>query len=164
MRGIEVIRGEVIDDCALAARIKPAGPIWLGLAGEERSLRPYPRLRDVWDMVARSAYTQLRHSPAILAGMLAGLVLLYVVPVAALVAWPLHGSAAAALCGACAWLAMSISFLPTLSDYRRSFWLAPALPLAGLLYAGMTLDSALRHRRGEGARWKGRAGAGAAQD
>jgi hopene-associated glycosyltransferase HpnB len=154
--GIAAICGELIDDCALAARIKRGGALWLGLAQEENSLRPYPRLSDIWEMVARSAYTQLRHSPLLLAGTLAGLLLLYAVPVAALLGWPLHGSAVAGLCGACAWLAMSISFLPTLVLYRRTPLLAPALPVAGLLYGAMTFDSALRHRRGCGARWKGR--------
>ncbi len=155
--GMAAIRGAVIDDCALGAAIKRGGPIWLGLGVDEHSLRPYPRLRDVWNMVARSAYTQLRYSPWILAATLLGLLLLYALPVAALVAWPLHGNPVAALLGGAAWLAMSISFLPTLALYRRSPLLAPALALAGLLYSAMTLDSALRHHRGQGARWKGRA-------
>ena len=88
--GIAALRGEVIDDCALGRAVKRGGPIWLGLAEREASVRPYQGLGDVWNMVARSAYTQLRHSPLLLAGTLAGLALLYLVPVLALLAWPLH--------------------------------------------------------------------------
>jgi hopene-associated glycosyltransferase HpnB len=155
--GMAAIRSEVIDDCALGAAVKHRGPIWLGLGVDEHSIRPYPHLRDVWDMVARSAYTQLRHSPWLLGGTLVGLLLLYALPVLALLGWPFHGNPSAALLGAGAWVAMSISFLPTLALYRRTPLLAAALPLAGVLYAAMTFDSALRHRRGRGAQWKGRA-------
>ncbi len=159
--GIEAIRGEVIDDCALGRRLKQAGRVWLGLGTEERSVRPYEGLRDIWDMVARSAYTQLRHSPLIVAGTLLGLTLLYVAPPVLLLGAPLHGSTFAAACGGAAWLAMATTFLPTLALYRRSFWWSLALPVAGTLYAAMTFDSMRRHWRGDGSRWKGRVGAGA---
>lgn len=159
--GIAALRGEVIDDCALGRAVKRGGPIWLGLAEREASVRPYAGTRDVWNMVARSAYTQLRHSPLLLAGTLAGLALLYLVPALALLAWPLHGSAASAALGAGAWALQAVSFAPTLALYRRPGWWGLALPAAGALYAAMTLDSARRHWRARGATWKGRAGAGA---
>lgn len=159
--GIEALRGEVIDDCALGRAVKRGGPIWLGLAEREASVRPYQGLADVWSMVARSAYTQLRHSPVLLAGTVAGLALLYLVPVLALLAWPWHGDATSAALGASAWALQAASFLPTVSLYRRSPWLALALPAAGALYAAMTFDSALRHWRARGATWKGRPAAGA---
>lgn len=155
--GIESLRGEVIDDCALGKAIKRGGNrIWLGLADREESIRPYDGLEDVWNMVARSAYTQLGHSPLLLAGTLAGLFLLYLVPVIAVLT-----DSSAAVFGAAAWLLQAASFVPTLTLYRRSPWLALALPAAGALYAAMTFDSARRHWRNEGATWKGRAGAGA---
>ncbi len=135
--------------------------MWLGLTTTEHSIRPYVGLGDVWDMVARSAYTQLRHSPLILAGTVLGLVLIYLVPPLSLLLWPLHGSGVAATAGAAAWLAMAATFVPTLSLYGRTPAMALALPLAGFLYAGMTLDSARRHWSGRGAVWKGRVGAGA---
>ena len=160
--GLVPLRGEVIDDCALAAALKQVGRLWLGLTSTEHSIRPYAGLRDVWEMVARSAYTQLRHSPLILAGTVLGLVLVYLVPPLALLLWPLHGDGVAATAGAAAWLAMAATFLPTLALYGRTPALSVALPLAGLLYAGMTLDSARRHWTGRGATWKGRVGAGAA--
>jgi hopene-associated glycosyltransferase HpnB len=159
--GIAPLRGEIIDDCALGAALKRVGRIWLGLTTTEHSIRPYVGLRDVWDMVARSAYTQLHYSPLLLAGTLVGLVLVYLVPPLALLLWPWHGSAVAATAGAAAWLAMAATFVPTLSLYGRTPALALALPLAGFLYTGMTLDSARRHWTGRGAVWKGRVGAGA---
>ena len=159
--GIESLRGEVIDDCALGRALKRDGKIWLGLADREESIRPYAGLDDVWNMVARSAYTQLSHSPALLAGTLAGLALLYLVPVLSVLAWFLGADSGPAAFGAAAWALQAASFVPTLTLYERSPWLALALPAAGVLYAAMTLDSARRHWRNEGASWKGRTGAGA---
>jgi len=158
--GIDALRGELIDDCALGRAIKANGGIWLGLTEREESIRPYEGLGDVWRMVARSAYTQLRHSPALLTATLAGLALLYALPPLGVLAWLVGGDAAAGVFGTAAWMLQAASFLPTLALYQRSPWLALALPAAGMLYAAMTLDSALRHWRNEGATWKGRAGAG----
>jgi hopene-associated glycosyltransferase HpnB len=159
--GIESLRAEVIDDCALGRAVKRSGGrLWLGLSATERSIRPNAGIGDVWRMVARSAFTQLHHSSLLLAGTLVGLALLYLVPPLWVLLLPLHGDAAAAALGAAAWLLAAASFTPTLALYGRSVAWALALPLAGALYAGMTFDSARRHWRREGASWKGRAGAG----
>ncbi len=154
--GIARIRGEIIDDCALGRLLKRRGPIWLGLTESERSVRPYDGLRGIWEMVARTAYTQLRYSPWLLAGAVAGLALIYLVPPLAVAGWPWHRSLPVAAVGALAWLLMAVTFVPTLRLYRRSLLLGLVLPVAGFLYLGMTLDSAWRHRRGRGAPWKGR--------
>ena len=160
--GIEALRAEVIDDCALGRAVKRSGGrLWLGLGTSERSIRPYAGLGDVWRMVARSAYTQLRHSPWILFGTLLGLAMLHLVPPLAVLGLPLHADGAAAALAAGAWLLAAASFAPTLALYGRSLAWALALPLAGALYGAMTFDSARRHWRSEGALWKGRAGAGA---
>jgi hopene-associated glycosyltransferase HpnB len=158
--GIEALRAEVIDDCALGRNVKRGGPIWLGLSSDTRSIRPYQGVGDVWNMVARSAYTQLGYSPWLLAGTLVGLALLYLVPPLTVLAAPLHRDVVAASFAAAAWALQALTFVPTLALYRRSRWLGFALPMAGALYAGMTLDSARRHSRRQGALWKGRAGAG----
>lgn len=160
--GFGALRGEVIDDCALARAIKRGGPIWLGLTRSERSIRPYAGLSGVWQMVARSAFTQLRHSWALLAGTVLGLALLYLLPPIVALGYPSHGDVVAALLALTAWVTMAISFAPTLALYDRPAWWGLALPVAGALYTGMTLDSARRHRRAEGAVWKGRRGAGSA--
>lgn len=157
--GVEPLRGEIIDDCAFGRALKGQGPIWLGLTESEQSVRAYMGLSEVWQMVARSAFTQLQYSWLLLAGTLLGLGLLYVVPPLAALAGLVQGDPAAALGGMAAWALQAATFLPTLALYGRSPWLAPALPVAGVLYAAMTFDSARQHARGQGARWKGRVGA-----
>ncbi|HMI27071.1 MAG TPA: hypothetical protein VK594_21530, partial [Streptosporangiaceae bacterium] len=128
------------------------------------SVRPYPGLASLWQMVARSAYTQLRLSPMVLAGTLLGLLFLYALPpagaIAGLVAVLAGGDGPAALtsgAGLAGWALMSLSYLPMLRLYRLSPLRAPGLPLIALLYAAMTADSARRHYTGRGAEWRGRA-------
>jgi len=150
--GLESIRGEMIDDCALAAAVKHSGGgIWLGLTRETRSLRRYPRLADIWNMVARTAYTQLRHSPWLLGATVAGMALAYVAP-------PLLLSAGgiAAWLGGAAWLLMMIAYLPMVRFYRLSPLWSPLLPATALVYVAATIDSARRYRKGKGGQWKGR--------
>ncbi|WP_030209142.1 glycosyltransferase [Streptomyces sp. NRRL S-87] len=151
------IRQAVIDDVSLARAVKRSGGrIWLGLAERVDSVRPYPALGDLWRMVSRSAYAQLRHSPALLAGTVAGLTLVYLVPPAALAAGLAGGRPALAATGGLAWLVMAGTYLPMLRYHRQSAALAPLLPLTALLYLLMTVDSAVQHYRGRGAAWKGR--------
>ncbi|MFI5569706.1 glycosyltransferase [Streptomyces sp. NPDC051740] len=153
----DAIRQAVIDDVALARAVKRSGGrVWLGLADRVDSVRPYPRLRDLWRMVSRSAYAQLRHSPVVLAGTVAGLALVYLVPPVAVVAGAVTGNGVAAVLGAAAWLVMSGTYVPVLRYYRQPLWLAPLLPFTAALYLLMTVDSAVQHHRGRGAAWKGR--------
>ncbi|MGC0333686.1 hopene-associated glycosyltransferase HpnB [Streptomyces sp. SAI-170] len=153
----DAIRHAVIDDVALARVVKRGGGhIWLGLADRVDSVRPYPRLADLWRMVSRSAYAQLRHNPLLLAGTVAGLALVYLVPPAALVLGLAAGSWATAVCGGLAWLVMTGTYTPMLRYYGQPLWLAPLLPFTALLYLLMTVDSAVQHYRGRGAAWKGR--------
>ncbi|MEU9404402.1 glycosyltransferase [Streptomyces sp. NPDC048281] len=153
----DAIRHAVIDDVALARAVKgTGGHIWLGLAERVDSVRPYPRLHDLWRMVSRSAYAQLRHNPLLLLGTVAGLALVYLVPPAAAVAGAATDSTATVLAGAAAWLVMTATYLPMLRYYRQSLWLAPLLPFTAFLYLLMTVDSAVQHYRGRGAAWKGR--------
>ncbi|WP_234539098.1 glycosyltransferase [Streptomyces shenzhenensis] len=153
----DAIRHAVIDDVALARAVKGGGGhIWLGLADRVDSVRPYPRLRDLWRMVSRSAYAQLRHNPLLLLGTAAGLALVYLVPPAAVPAGLVTGDAPAVLLGVAAWLVMTATYLPMLRYYRQPLWLAPLLPFTAFLYLLMTVDSAVQHYRGRGAAWKGR--------
>jgi hopene-associated glycosyltransferase HpnB len=158
--GIASIRDALIDDCALAARIKSRGPIWLGLAAQSRSLRPYDGITGVWHMVSRTAFTQLRHSPARLLGAVAGMVLVYLAPPAILLAGALYGEPLAAILAGAALASMWFAYWPTYRLYsgrRGAFdWQFLALPLAAFLYTAMTVDSALKHWRGRGGGWKGR--------
>lgn len=150
--GIESIRNSLIDDCSLATKLKGIGPIWLGLTERVRSIRPYPAFTDVRQMIARSAYAQLRYSPLRLAGTIAGMALTFLAaPLLALFA----GGWAQGL-GLAVWLAMAASFVPTLRFYRLSPLWGLALPAIAALYSLYTLDSAYRHLRRRGGQWKGR--------
>ncbi|WER49179.1 glycosyltransferase [Cupriavidus sp. WKF15] len=149
--GFAAIRGELIDDCSLAAKIKPGGPISLDLADDSVSLRPYDDWRSLWDMIARSAYTQLRYSPLLLAGTVAAMTVTYLAP-------PLLALAGGARLWPAwlAWTAMALAYRPMLREYRQPAWLAPLLPLTALFYLGATLDSARRYWLRRGGQWKGR--------
>lgn len=154
--GLKGLRSELIDDCALARRLKAGGAIWLGLATATLGIRPYAGLGGVWTMVARSAFAQLRHSTPLLAATVTGMAVLYLVPPAAAFGGAAAGNAPAAGVGAAAWLLMAAIHVPTLRLYGRPAAAAALLPLAGLLFTLMTVDSALCHWRGRGGTWKGR--------
>jgi hopene-associated glycosyltransferase HpnB len=150
--GIAGIRNALIDDCSLAAKLKTVGPIWLGLTERVRSVRPYETLSDVRQMIARSAYAQLRYSPLLLVGTTMGLLLTFVAP-------PMLGVFAAGLpryLGLIAWLAMALSFVPMLRFYRLSPLWSIALPGIAALYLYYTLNSAYQYLRRRGGQWKGR--------
>jgi hopene-associated glycosyltransferase HpnB len=154
--GVSAIRGAVIDDVALARALKASGStIWLGLADEVRSVRPYPALSDIWDMVARSAYTQLVFSPLLLFATLLGLAVTFVGPIAVSVVGLLSGSVLVFAVGAASWLIMTITYLPVIRYHGLGSWRALGLPLAALFYGAMTTTSAWRHYR-KGVAWKGR--------
>lgn len=149
--GYAAIKGELIDDCALAAAVKRGGSIWLGLTQDTVSLRPYPRIADIWAMVARTAYTQLQYSPALLVATVLGMIVTYLLPPLLLFA----GGTAAVL-GLLAWALMTLAYLPMVRFYNLSLLWSPLLPAAALVYVAATVDSAYRHWRGRGGAWKGR--------
>ncbi len=151
--GIDAIKGEIIDDCAMGRLMKAQGPVWLGLTDRSVSVRPYEGFSEIRRMVSRSAYAQLGYSPLQLAGTVIGMILVYVA--APFVAIFAHG--AAQLAGIAAWAAMVIAFAPMLRFYRLSPVIGLAMPLIGALYGLFTLDSAIQHWRGRGGMWKGRA-------
>jgi hopene-associated glycosyltransferase HpnB len=157
--GVSAVRGALIDDVALAGAVKRGGRIWLGHSALARSLRAYPGAADIWRMVARTAYVQLRYSLLLLAGTVAAMTLTFLVPPwAALFA---HGSAR--WFGWLAWGAMAAAYLPTLRRFRRSVLWAPGLPAVAAFYLAATIGSTANHHLGRGVSWKGRAyqGAGA---
>jgi hopene-associated glycosyltransferase HpnB len=163
--GLEPISGALIDDVALGTLLKKHGNrTWLGLTTDISSARPYPSLASLWHMIARSAYVQLRYNPLLLAGTIAGLLLLYVAPpagaIAALVVAAGGGggpvTAVAGAAGLAGWALMTASYVPMLRLYRLPALRAPSLPLIALLYAAMTADSARRHYSGRAVSWRGR--------
>lgn len=150
--GIASIRKALIDDCALGALMKQQGPIWLGLTHRAKSLRPYETIGQIGRMVSRSAYAQLDYSPVKLLGVVLGMGLVYMAPIAAIL---LGG--APALLGLATYLLMAFSFQPMLRFYKVSPLWGLALPAIGLAYTVFTVQSAVQMWRGKGGLWKGRA-------
>lgn len=160
--GIEAVRDRLIDDVALARAIKHrpgGGRIWLGLTEGTLSLRSYAGLGGIWRMVARTADTQLGHSLPALAGTVLGMSATFLAPPLLVLSAPWHGRLWAAGLALLVWLLMSATMVPTLRLYRLTPVWGLALPVAALLYLGMSIDSAWRYRRGRGGQWKGRIGA-----
>ena len=150
--GFDAIRGALIDDCALARAVKNAGlRTWVGVTSGAVSHRAYPTLDAVWQMVARTAYTQLRYSPALLLLCTLLMALAFWAPIAGLA-----GSLAAQIAAGVGLVAMAVCYVPTLRYYRLSPAWALALPLIGTLYLAMTWHSALRDWGGRRSVWKGR--------
>jgi hopene-associated glycosyltransferase HpnB len=151
--GMAAIRDSLIDDCALAGKLKRQGPIRIELTNDVRSVRAYPAVSDVRRMVSRTAYAQLRYSPLLLAATVLGLAVGYLGPVAI----TLFGAGLARWLGAAAWLSMALAFAPILRFYGASMLWGPALPAIAAMYMAFTIDSAYQHARGRGGMWKGRA-------
>lgn len=174
--GIQVVRKALIDDCALAGAVKSSninkgiltrltssivkeqegGKIWLGLSNLTRSLRPYPTLSSIWEMVARTAFTQLKYSRLLLLGTLMGMMIIYIIPPLSTILGALTGNWLIVITGLISWLLMAIAYFPTIRLYNCSPLLTFCLPAIAFLYTLMTVDSALRHWRGQGGAWKGR--------
>jgi len=159
---IPSLREALIDDCTLAQKIKglstPDNPskIWLGLTEKTKSLRPYDSLDTIWNMIARTAYTQLNYSPLLLLGTVLGMSLVYLAaPVILLLGFYLE-SRNLMIMSSLTWFLMAIAYLPTLKLYKLSSLWSLSLPIIALFYNLMTIDSALRHWRGQGGGWKGR--------
>jgi hopene-associated glycosyltransferase HpnB len=169
--GIESVREALIDDCALALKVKWGNgerekrqqedsspfPIWLGLSSLTKSLRSYNSLDSIWDMVARTAFTQLNYSPFLLMGTLLGMFLVYLASPLGLILGLVTLNWFVAGLGLLGWLLMSLAYFPMINFYRlNSHLFAFSLPIIAFLYTFMTLDSALRHWQGKGGAWKGR--------
>ena len=150
--GIDAIRGELIDDCALARRVKQGAAIWLGTTGSTRSAREYGTFGEIHRMISRTAFTQLRHSASLLLATILGMTVVYLAPPLLI----LTGDFAAMACGLAAWTLMTIAYVPVLRFYRQPLLWAPLLPAIALFYLAATVDSAIRFWMGRGGLWKGR--------
>ena len=152
--GIAAIRREVIDDCALARALKQSGgKIWMGLTRASVSLREYGSFAEIRDMIARTAFTQLRQSIVVLVATLAGLFVTF------WLAWILFftGNDPAWIMASTAVALMTTTFLLTVRFYGLSPVWAFTLPVAALFYGYATCVSAVRYWLGRGGQWKGRA-------
>ena len=152
--GMEAIREAVIDDVGFARACKNAGArLWLGYHPGVKSTRRYDDLESIWNMVARTAYTQLGHSPAALVSCLFAMALLFLTPVSSM----LFGSGWLRIIGATTFALMVRTYAPMVGYLGAGFGWALTLPAAATFYVGMTVSSAWRHYSGAGATWKGRA-------
>ncbi len=152
--GFESLQNALIDDCTLAARVKRAGwPIHLALSHAVNSIRGYARLNDMWQLVTRTAYTQLDHSPLYLLGCTAAMLVMFVAPLLA----SLSGDSLEITVGVVTWAMMGLTQLPVMSFYGLAPVRVLLLPVIAVLFLAMTWNSAWRHWTGTGARWKGRA-------
>ena len=167
--GIASIKHCLIDDCALAKRIKQSqkplgGRIWLGLSDRIKSIRGYHSLWGIWNMVARTAYTQLNYSLLFLFGAVWGLFLVFVIPPlgvgygllgitlnlkSTLIGW-------ISIIGLISWVLMALTYFQMLKWYQVPWIYAPLLPVIAILYLFMTLYSAWQHAFKAGNSWKGR--------
>lgn len=155
--GIEAIADELIDDCALARRIKSSGGrSQLALATDTRSIRAYGSLGEIWQMVARTAFHQLNYSVVALLGTIIAMAFLYLGPPVIMVCATFVGEWPAMTAAFAARFTMGWAFAPTICRYGLSPWYGFTLPFARLLYNLMTVDSARRHWMGKGGAWKGR--------
>jgi hopene-associated glycosyltransferase HpnB len=151
--GLNAIRSEIIDDCALARHVKrTGGRVWLGLSPNTRSFRAYDGFEDIDRMIARTAFNQLGHSAELLVGAIIGMALLYLLPFALLFTGRplLIGS------GLAAWAIMTFTYLPMVRFYGLRYGWALTLPGAAIFYMAATIDSALKFWSGRGGEWKGR--------
>lgn len=151
--GVASIRGELIDDCALARRVKSTGGrIWLGLTESSASIREYNTFGEIRRMISRTAFTQLNYSAALLMGTVIGMVITYVLPPLLLFC----ADGLPRLIGSAAFVVMMVSYLPMLRFYGRSPLWALCLPVIAVFYSAASFDSAIRHWSGSGGEWKGR--------
>jgi hopene-associated glycosyltransferase HpnB len=151
--GIESIRGALIDDVTLARAVKKTGALYLGHSGLATSIRPYPHFVDIWRMIARTAFTQLRYSFTLLLLTLLGLTVVWLVPVWGI----LFGTGWPFACALVTFILAAGSYIPTLRRYGRSPLWSLALPLIAIFYMAATVGSALTHWFGSGTNWKNRA-------
>ncbi len=151
--GIEAIRHETIDDCALARAVKrTGGRVWLGLTADTRSLRAYNSFAEIERMIARTAFNQLRHSAWLLLATVLAMLLVFVLPLTLLGS----GSLRLAAIGAAVYLLISAAYLPMIRFYRLNPLWALTLPLSAVFYVAATVHSAFKYWLGRGGEWKGR--------
>lgn len=158
--GIEALKEALIDDCTLASLVKKTLPvnhgIWLGLSNTTISLRSYDSLKPIWNMVARTAFTQLNYSLLLLIGTTFGMFITYLVPLFTLIFAIFTNNLLLILFAVMTLFLMALSYYPTIKFYQLPLFYCCLLPAIALLYSLMTIDSALRHWQGKGGQWKGR--------
>jgi len=151
--GIEAIRHEIIDDCALARAVKrTGGRVWLGLTADTRSMRAYNSFAEIEQMIARTAFNQLRHSVWLLLATVLAMLVVLVLPLALL----FSGSLLPAAVGGLVYLLLTASYFPMVRFYGLNPLWALTMPFSAVFYVGATIHSAVKYWSGQGGEWKGR--------
>ncbi len=152
--GVDGIKDALIDDCALARKVRGAGGrIWLGVSElETRSIREYGTAAEIRAMISRSAFEQLRHSWVLLAASVLGMLFVFVMPAVLAIC----GDGMAQLIAAATWAVSALLFLPSVRWHKAPAWTAACLPLIALFYLWATVESAVAYWSGRGGTWKGR--------
>ena len=151
--GMEALGSEVIDDCALARAVKRKGrKIWLGVTRSSMSLRGSGSFAEIRDMIARTAFTELRYSFFLLIATLIALFATYILPLISF----FEGEGPGWFLAATAICLMAVSYGVTVRFYNLRFFWALTLTLAATFYAYATCVSAVRYWLGRGGQWKGR--------
>ncbi len=151
--GFNCIKNALIDDCSLAKQVKQKKhKIWIGMTHSAISIRSYETLSSIWQMVARTAYTQLNYSPLLLLLCTLLMVAAFGLPVIAI----LQSQNIIFITGLFILGIQVVCYWPTLRYYSMKPVFALVLPLIGVLYLVMTWSSAYRYYFAKGANWKGR--------
>ncbi|MEM7026991.1 MAG: glycosyltransferase [Pseudomonadota bacterium] len=150
--GFESIKHALIDDCSLAGKIKKAGhKTWTGLTHSAVSTRNYDQLQTIWQMVTRTAYTQLFYSPLLLLICTLLMLAAFVMPL-----WGLWQPRDIVIYAAVTLFIQIWCYWPTIKYYNvKPYWVL-SLPFAGIIYLIMTWHSAYQYYFCKGATWKGR--------
>jgi len=165
--GYQAIRGEIVEDKAIAELVKRAG--YRLLIADGRGLvntRMYTSLVEMWEGWTKNIFLGLRGQPGLLAlgvfGALLALLAALFMPVWPLLGlgWYLRGGNWEAL----AIIAESLLVWGYLLWERArasrwfdiSAWYALTLPLGSAIFAAMMIASAWKVRSGRGVTWKGR--------
>jgi len=163
--GLSAVRDAWIDDVALGRALKRSGArTYLGATVQAACFRRYGTLRSIREMVVRSAFTQLRHSFPLLVLTLLALAFIFALPPVA-TALVMSGVVACSDLFHEFLLSLSVgmtvglmilAYTPALRIYGLPVVWGFTLPAAAVVYALLTLESALRHALGSGPQWKGR--------
>lgn len=152
--GLQSLRSQIIDDCALARAIKGGGgSIQLSLTRTAQSVRSYGTFGEIGRLISRTAFSQLRHSYGLLVATLAGLAVTYLLAPLLLVT----GDGTTIACAGAAWALMSVAYLPMVRFYGLGALWSLTLPAVAVFYGGATAHSAIQYALGRGGNWKGRA-------
>ncbi|WP_310830547.1 glycosyltransferase [Paenibacillus pedocola] len=155
--GHAAIRGELVDDMALARAVKHAGePVLLADITEHAEMRMYHNAAEVWNGYRKNIYAGLGRRPSLLLGILLLYVLLYVLPYAAAGYFGLTGQGQGILWSVCACAAGIAVKRTSDSAGRHPLWFCFLIPASILSLSAIAVSSWRGSYSGRGYEWKGR--------